>query len=229
MVQSPSDQPPQYPSAPGQLPRYPSGGNAYGEYPIGSPGKRGNGFATAGIILAILFWPLGLIFAVVGLSKSHERAGDGRGVSIVAIVLSVVVGAASISAAAFAAIDKPTVTDPGCVAAESASREMHSTLSSDDQAIARDANNRAAGIADVNRLASDDQAFVTQLNAAQAEATNQSVRDKIGKMSSDLSGMLAAIKAAENGDSSQLDKVGSYGSRLQGDGQAVDQVCSLLG
>ncbi|HEX6450293.1 MAG TPA: hypothetical protein VF060_12635 [Trebonia sp.] len=229
MVQPPSGRPPQYPSPPGQLPRYPSGGNAYGQYPIGSPRKRGNGFAAAGIILAILIWPLGLIFAIVGLSKSGERAGDGRVLSIVAIVLSVIVGAASISVAAFTVIYKPTVSDPGCVAAESTSREMNSTLSSDDQAIARDANNRAAGIADINRLAADDQSFVTRLNAAQAEATDQSVRDKIGRLSSDLSGMLSAIQAAEHGDSGQLDKIGTYGSRLQGDGQAVDQVCSLLG
>lgn len=221
--------PSRYPPPYGGLPRYPSPERAGGRYSPEIPSPRGNGFAVAGIILAFLFWPLGLTLAIVGLAKSGARAGAGRVLSIVAIVVAALVGAASVSVAAVVAIDKPTVADPGCVSAESAFRAMHSTLSSDDAAIARDQNNRAAAIADINRLAADDQTLVTQLNAAKAEAAAQSVKNKIGTMSSDLSGMLAAIKGAENGGASQLSMLDTYQSRIKGDGSAIDEACSVWG
>src|SRR5215475_71517 len=76
---------PQYGQPPYAQPQY--GQPDYGQPPYGGSGsyppvKQGNGYATAGIILAIFVPILGLIYSIIGLSKSKTRAGAGKGVSI---------------------------------------------------------------------------------------------------------------------------------------------------
>jgi hypothetical protein len=57
--------------------------------PPDPPVKQRNGFAIAGIVLAILLvWPLGLIFSIIGLVKSKARHGAGRALSIAGIIVS---------------------------------------------------------------------------------------------------------------------------------------------
>jgi hypothetical protein len=199
-------------------------GGPGGQYPPPyGPKKRGNGFAVAGIILAVLFAPLGLIFAIIGLVKSGARDGAGKVLSIIAIVVSLIV-AGSITAGTVA-IGNSTVADPGCIAAESSSRAAASTMDADDQAISRDQNNPTAEKADIKKFIGHIQAFIAQLNAAKAEATHQSVKDKIGQMSGDLTGLLAGVQAIEKGDLSQASAVDTYGSKLASDGTAIDQLC----
>lgn len=48
-----------------------------------------NGMAIAGLICAFLFTPLGLIFSIIGLNKSKQMNGEGRGMSIAGIIISV--------------------------------------------------------------------------------------------------------------------------------------------
>lgn len=58
-----------------------------------------NGMAIAGLICAFLFTPLGLIFSIIGLNKSKQMNGEGRGMSIAGIIISVIgiiVGIASV-------------------------------------------------------------------------------------------------------------------------------------
>ena len=49
-----------------------------------------NGMAIAGLVCAFFIPLLGLIFGCIGLQKSKELGGEGRGMSIAAIVISVV-------------------------------------------------------------------------------------------------------------------------------------------
>lgn len=51
--------------------------------------ESGNGFAIAGLICAFFIPLLGLIFSCVGLSRSKQMNGTGRGMSIAGIVISV--------------------------------------------------------------------------------------------------------------------------------------------
>jgi hypothetical protein len=218
----PYDQPP-YGGPGGQY-----GGGPGGQYPPPyGPEKRGNGFAIAGIILAVLLWPLGLVFAIIGLVKSRARAGAGKALSIVAIVVAVVVGAASISIVVI--LRNSTLADPGCRSAESSFRGFLPTVAADDSAISKDVHNPTAEKADIRKFSADIQTIVTELNAASAMSTHQSVKDKINKMSSDMSGMVTAIKAVENGNASQASAIESYASKLQPDGAAIDQICVPFG
>ena len=234
--QSPYGQQPQYgQQAPeygqqqpyGQPPQYPASGGPGWQYPGGVPVKQGNGFAVAAIILAILLWPLGLIFSIIGLVKSRSRAGAGKVLSIVALVVSIIVGALSITGAVL--ISKSTAADPGCISAELEAHQVVSKMQSDTQAMTRDKNNSTAEKADLAKFTGDLQSFVTQLNAAKAEAVHQSVKDRIGKMSSDLNGMATAMRALERGDLSQVNAGNTYANRLGGDGDAIDQVCMPFG
>lgn len=203
------------------------GGGPGGQYPPHGPEKRGNGFAVAGIILAVLLAPLGLIFAIVGLVKSGARGGDGKVLSIVAIVVSLIVGVGA--TAGIVAIGNSTAADPGCIAAESSARGLDSTLNADDAAISKDQSNAAAEKTDLKKFGNHLQTFIAQLNAAKAEAQHQSVKDKIGQMSGDLSGMLTGLQAIEKGNTSQASKTDSYASKLGSDGTAIDQICAPFG
>ena len=54
------------------------------------PDKNSNGMAIAGFICSFFSPGLGLIFGGVGLSRSSKREGKGRGLSIAAIIISLV-------------------------------------------------------------------------------------------------------------------------------------------
>lgn len=49
-----------------------------------------NGFAIAGFVCSFFFILLGLIFGCVGLSKSKQLNGNGKGLAIAAIVISII-------------------------------------------------------------------------------------------------------------------------------------------
>ena len=212
--QPPYDQPPF-----GQQP-------PYGQPPYGQSVNRRNGFAVAGIVLAILVWPLGLIFSVLGLVKSKARAGGGRVLSIVGIIVALLVGAGSIGVVVVAA--RSPAADPGCIAAENDARALTSKITADDNAISRDQGNASAERTDIHRFITDMQTLQSQLNAAQAEAHHQSVQAKIGAMSTDLGIVVSDLQAIQRGDASKVSQLDAAAGRLQGDGSAIDSICSSL-
>ena len=65
--------------------------------PTAAPAKRGNGYAVAGVVLALPIWPLGLPFSIIGLAKSRARARSGMVLSIIGIVLSLIVAGPTIA------------------------------------------------------------------------------------------------------------------------------------
>lgn len=65
--------------------------------------NKSNGMAIAGFVLSLctivfswapgvnfIIWILGLIFSIVGLSKSKQLGGSGRGLAIAGIVISLI-------------------------------------------------------------------------------------------------------------------------------------------
>jgi hypothetical protein len=194
--------------------------------PPGTPVKQGNGFAVAGIVLAVLVWPLGLIFSIIGLVKSKARYGAGKALSIVGIVVSLVVGAAVIGLVVVAA--NSTAADPACISAESDFSSMLSTFNADDNAMSRDASNTTAERADIRHFITNTQTLHSELSTAQAEAQHQSVAAKIGTMNSDLAAVTSGLQAVLRGNSSQISQLDTAAGKLQGDGTAVDSLCSSL-
>lgn len=53
--------------------------------------QKSNGMATAGFVLSFFVPLLGIIFSVIGLSKSKD-AGKGKGLAIAGIIISILIG-----------------------------------------------------------------------------------------------------------------------------------------
>jgi hypothetical protein len=205
----------------------------YGPPPYGTggyyppPPKQGNGFATAGFVLAILFAPVGLIFSVIGLVKAKARAGAGRGLSIAGIIVSAILMTAGlVSGIAF--MNSPA-TDPGCISAESAAvRQGMSTVVADSAAMDRDSNNVASERTDVQRLVNDMKAVQGQLTAAEGQAQHQAVKAELAAVISDMNAFSSSLQAITQGDTSQVSQLGTAASKMETDGNAVDSTCSTL-
>jgi hypothetical protein len=75
--------------------------------------RRRNGYAVTGVVLGLPIWPLGLLFSIIGLVKSRARAGSGKVLSIIGIVLSLIVAVPTVS---FAVGFFETMANYGCVA-----------------------------------------------------------------------------------------------------------------
>ena len=221
MAQPPSEEPEYGPQQP-----YGYGGYYYPMMPPATSGKNGNGFAVTGIVLAILVWPLGLVFSIIGLVKSKARAGAGQVLSIVGILLAVAVGFVTIGFVVIAS--RSTALDPGCISAENDFRATMSKFTADDDAISRDQASTSAERADIQHFITDAQMLQSQLNTADAQAQHQSVKARIGAIGSDLGTMTSGLQALLRGDTSQTGPVESTAGKLQTDGSAVDSLCSSL-
>src|SRR5215469_7507977 len=218
-AQPPSDQP--YGSPP------PYGGAPYdtgGYYP--PPPKQGNGFAIAGIILAILLPLFGLIFSIIGLVKSKARAGAGKTLSIVGIVVSVILMAGG--AALIVVASTSTAADPGCISAESAARQMTNTLHADESAMSSDQSNASAERTDIQKFVTDMSTLQAKWTAAEGQAQHQSVKAQIAAVISDMSTFNTSLQAVAQGNASQVSPMESAASKLQSDSNALDSTCTSL-
>lgn len=218
-------QQPQYGQAPpqyGQQPQY--GQPQYGQPQYGAPGqypgpggygpqpKQGNGFSVAGVCLCVI--PLlGLIFSIIGVVKSKARGGAGKTLGIVGIVLSILFAVGY--GVASASIGGSTAADPGCISAEASSRQLVNQMQSDS--------------GNMTKMQSDMQSLESGLQHAQSIAVHQSVKDAIGKMASDLTGMTNALNAMQKGDTSQGSAVENYAKKLGPDGDTIDRICTPFG
>lgn len=194
-------------------PRQPSGPPPYGSggyYP--PPVKRGNGFAIAGILLAIFAPVLGLIFSIIGLVKSKALAGAGKALSIVGIVLSLVVGVAVTTA--IVVVGNSTAADPACISAEHDATQMGNTLNADETAISRDASNPSALRTDLQKFQTDMQSLQRQLSGALGQAQHQSVKTRIAALTGDISALDSSLQAIGNGDTSQASQMNTEANKL---------------
>jgi hypothetical protein len=242
MVQPPTGNEPEQPPYGGQPPPYdpaqspyaqPYGNQPpYGQPPYGAggyyppPPKQGNGFAIAGIILAILVPILGLIFSIIGLTKSKARAGAGKALSIAGIIVSVLVmgGGATL----VAVLANSTAADPGCISAESAAHRITNTFNADAAAMTRDESNAPALRTDLNHFLNDVTTLQGEMTTAESQATHQSVKSQIAAVNSDLTTFSSSLQAIAQGDVSQVSQMESAASKVQNDGNALDSTCSSL-
>lgn len=200
----------------------PAGPGGYGGYV--PPQYQKNGFSTAG------FWTsptviLGVIFSILGLSKSGKVGGKGRGLGIAGLVLSVVFLGTYVAIGV--AASKSTLFDPGCNSIRSSFNDLKSKLETDTTKLSSDAGNQSALQSDLTAFTADIQTMKTDLDNALGQAQQQTVKDKLQAMDGDVSTVLNGLKAIQNGDTSQLSTFEAAAGRLEADGSGVDSVCSL--
>jgi hypothetical protein len=183
---------------------------AYG-YPV-QPQQESNGFAVAGFILSLL--PLlGLIFSILGLSRSGKVGGKGRGLSIAGIVLSLVLGVVYSIGIAHV-FNSATALDPGCTTAES-------RFTSLDTQVQSDASN-------MNALLNDLDSMQQALQDSAGKAVHDSVKTKLQAASSDLAATITDLKAIQAGTSTDTTKLESDLQQFETDGTALDSLCSTI-
>lgn len=176
-------------------------------YPAPQQPAGSNGFAIAGLILAFLFSPLGLVFSIIGLVKS-KSTGKGKVPSIIGLILSVLSIAAGI--ALFAVIGSKVVKaiDPGCTSATSA-------VTTYSDKISADSGNPDALKADL-KGASD------ALNAAAAKAGNADAKKAISALASDYQQMYTAVSTGTPPNP-------ALQSKIETDANQVDSACGHIG
>ncbi|MBN1173682.1 MAG: DUF4190 domain-containing protein [Micromonosporaceae bacterium] len=141
-----------------------------------APAKAGtNGLAIAGLILAFLIPPIGLILAIVGIIQAGKNNQKGKGLGIFAIFVSVAVMAASIAVFALVFNEVKTLADPGCTTAKSAILD----------------NETAAGNADTAKAGIE--ATIAGLTEAESKAKDAEVKAAVTALKNDYQLMLEGM------------------------------------
>ena len=68
--------------------QYPPGSPGYPPYPPSAPAPTSNGLAVASVVFGLLFFPLGIVFGHLSLSRNRKNRGDGDGLAIAGLVIS---------------------------------------------------------------------------------------------------------------------------------------------
>jgi hypothetical protein len=220
---------------PGQVPQgYPAPGSPQpgpGQAPYGYPApgyypapKGSNGIALAGAITS--FIPVvGLVLSIIGRVRAKALGGAGKTAGTVGIILSLIftVGGGY----GLYKLGNSTAADPGCISAEAAARSMNSTLSSDESAIATAEQNGDSSALDTakNKFLSDFQGLKAKVDSAAAESKHGNVKAAIQAMGDDLANFNTEFQAIFAGTSTDTATLTQTASKLQTDGDALDNLC----
>ena len=96
---------------------YPPGPPGYPPYPPSPPPPTSNGLAVASVVFGLLFFPLGIVFGHLSLSRNRKNRGDGDGLAIAGLVISYSIATltaiAVIFTVGFSALVMSVDDDPG--------------------------------------------------------------------------------------------------------------------
>ncbi|MDT5036545.1 MAG: peptidyl-prolyl cis-trans isomerase [Micromonosporaceae bacterium] len=188
--------------APAQYGTEPQPPGGHGVPPQRDPGT--NGLSIAGIILAFVAAPIGLVLSIIGLVLAGRRGQKGRGLAIAGIVISVVVMAGATAAIAVAGKTVAKLADPGCITGKAAILDNATKISNQDT--------MKEGL----------QATVAGLNSAAGKATHADVRNAMTTLSADYATLLGDIDTGTVPDAALQAKVDT-------DGKKVDSLCTIGG
>jgi len=206
-----------------QLPQPPGPGDDPPSPPAVTSVKRVNAYAVTGLVLAVLIFPLGLIFSIIGLVKSKARGGSGKVLSILGIIISLAYTVPFVSAAVIVFHYYPR-TDPGCVA-QSDETATQNTFIADEDAMLQD-KGTSAERADAQGMVGPVQTLQSELNIAEAKARQPSVRADVGVMTGDLGTMMSALQAVLHGDVNGVYQVSSAGDAVIGESTSLISLCT---
>jgi hypothetical protein len=201
--QGPSDQPPgAYPPA-----GYPGGGPL--QYQPPAPVQGTSGLAIAGLVLAFVLFPIGLILSIIAFVTTGPGKKKGRGLAVAGIVVSLLI-TGGVVGAVYLVKDKvqniATIADPGCTQGK--------------DVILADGDLGGAG-ADIAVVKTKAQSLITGLDKAAAAAKHDDVRAAMTALSTDYKDLLKAA------DSGQLPP--NFEAKVTADGNKIDELCTLGG
>ena len=203
-------QPTGYPPAGGQPTGYPPTGyppaGAPGYYPAAPVPQKTAGVAIAGLILAFLFFPLGLVFSVIGLVVTGKDGKRGRGLAVAGLVISLAIGAGSVVVIAKLAKNITTIADPGCTHGKQVLLD----------------NGDLGDGTDPTVLKAKLRTVITGLDAAAADAKHDNVRTAMKTLADDYRQLQTALNSGSTPPS-------DLESRATADGNRIDELCTIGG
>ncbi len=204
------DLPPQAPPSqvpgPGGYPA-PTGYPAPVGYPQPEQGR--NGLAIAGLILAILFAPLGFVLSLIGFIQAGKRGQKGRGMALAGMIIGFAFSAIGIAivvvAGLFIGKNITTVADPGCIKG----KEVILTATDVPQ------NDPAAARQHIQNV-------VTGLDEAISKSEHDSVRKALQAIRGDFATL---VKSLDTGTLPPSD----LETQVQAHANRVDELCTIGG
>lgn len=202
------------PPTPGQppSPAEPGGAAAPPQYgqapplqsPEAVPPRTTSGLAIAGLILAFLLPPIGLILSIVGLFKTGKGRSKGRGLAVGGIVISLLaIGTGAVAVAAV--VNKvSTVVDPGCTDGKAAILDNAAVTNTSDPAAAK----------------TSIQTTIDGLATAKTKAKHDNVRNAVKDLEADYREL---IKAFDSGSAPDQDLL----TKISADANTFDSLCSV--
>lgn len=183
-----------------------------------------NGIALAGLLTAVFFWPAGLVLSAIGLHRSKQLGGAGRGQAVAGLVIApisaaitVLVAIGLIAAAtaignANSSMFSDAPDDPGCTLILSALPGIPGRL-----------QNAPAGPQDaIDYLAGLDASVQDAENAA----VNVEVSDDLDKVDGDIANVTEDLQAIAGGGTAASTGVGGDIAELDTDSGALQSLCT---
>jgi hypothetical protein len=162
------------------------------------PGKRLNKAANAGLVLALLFWPLGLVFSAIGLARAKALSGAGRTVAVIGLALSVVFCGVTVAVVSLSG------KNPGaCASATAGSAAFMPTLTADEQKLNTDEADELVPWtpprADLQAFTADLQSAKSSMDRAVSEETDSTAQGLIQTVDDMLGSLIDEIPTVQDG------------------------------
>jgi len=182
--------------------------------------RQSNRAAVVGLVLAVLFWPIGLIVSILAFFLARRRGGAGEAKAISGLLISVLLAIATFLY--FFAFNAPPA-DPACAAADSAVGNLGMIVVGDQDRLTRDVDDPAAEQADIAGYLRDMKVAKVNLDAALLQATTPSVSNALESADGYLAQLISGLRNARTGGgTSQLPGISK---NLMLEQVSIDQVC----
>jgi hypothetical protein len=196
-------------------------------FPAAAPRPPRNRLALLGVILAVPFWPAGLVLSTLGLFNAIKRR-TGKIMAVIGLVLSILMGGAVVAelAVATSAVASSTALDPGCAAIESDLSIDMETLKSDTASLAADEDSATSSSASIVTLNSDLSAIQGDVTVASGDATNADVKSDLDTMDAQIQSVGTALDDVQNHSTSSEGAAAAALTTLQSADAHLDALCA---
>lgn len=182
------------------------------------PNQR-NHWSTAGVVFAVLFWPLGVVLCVVGLIKARKRGDVGQTSALIGLGIAVLAAAATILYVL--SPNRPDYSkDPGCVAVSPMLADLQQNLHNDvDQAVTSPTT--------IPGIITGIQTDSAQFRKAAAVAVNPTLKDELNDAATRAEGYVTVLQGVEAGNQTMKQQLVNNTTGFDFSLPQLDHVCRV--
>jgi hypothetical protein len=184
--------------------------------------RQTNPMAKAGLILAILVWPIGLVLSVIALFKASKRGGAGWTAGIWGVLISLVLASVTVF---LVSSSNSHGSDPGCRIINPNAPDLDGAIQNDESQLAANVGTPSVELSLANQLDEDLQSANSNLDQAAEATTNKTLLNMIDVAGVDLTQVTTQLQSTES--SGVLpEATQKLFLTLNGDLGNIDQYCS---